>query len=118
MTGGTLISFNVLERTPTISSNIYYASTTQSTYGGGMGMRFGGGRPGQGGQSTSTNGTISAGEYTLTGDGINITFINDYSYSSFLIYSSSLIKNSTYTLARSGDTVYSWTQSSNSVTIS
>ena len=47
-----------------------------------------------------------------------ISFINDYAYGSFLIYSSSLTSGSTYTLSRNGSSVLSWSQSSSSVTIS
>ena len=116
MTGGTLIAFNGLEKSPTASNTIKYAATSGATsntgFGGGQGMM-----PKKAAGSNS-GGSITAGNYTLTGDGIDISFTNDYVYSSFLIYSSYLTTNSTYTLARSGTTVYSWTQSSNSVTIS
>lgn len=114
MTGGTLIAFNGLEKSPSANSTIKYAATTGATSNNG----FMGGMGRQAKNNTSSTGTISAGNYTLTGTGIDLSFTNDYNYSSFLIYSSALTTNSTYTLARSGTTVYSWTQSSNSVTIS
>ena len=114
ITGGTLIAFNGLEKTPSKGSNVYYAATIQ-TSGGGM-------TPGGGGMgprwAVSTSSTLQAGNYTLTGNGIDLSFTNDYNYSSFLIYSSLLSSGSTYTLARSSTTVYSWTQSSSNVTIS
>lgn len=120
MTGGTLIAFNGLEKTPSTSSNILYAGTTQagSNYGGG----FGGGRGGPGGGSpyggNSSNFNLQAGNYTLVGDNINISFTNDYTYGNFLIYSSDLVSGATYTLSRENTSVLSWSQSSKSVVIS
>lgn len=115
MTGGTLIAFNGLEKSPTANSTIKYAATSGTTSNTG----FNGGQGGMPRRANYVNGSsLSAGNYTLTGDGIDVSFTNDYVYSSFLIYSSYLTTNSTYTLAREGSTVYSWTQSSNSVTIS
>ena len=116
MTGGTLIAFNGLEKSPSASSTIKYAATSGATSN--TGFMGGGQTPSPRRAYGSSSGTLSACNYTLTGDGIDLSFTNDYNYSSFLIYSSALITNSTYTLARSGTTVYSWTQSSNSVTIS
>ena len=119
ITGGTFIAFNGLETTPSTGSSIYYASTS-STSSGGWGQNFapggGGGFPGGGGSSSKYS--FQAGEYTLTGDGLDISFTNDYAYGNFLIYSSSLVSNATYTLSRANSTVLSWTQSSKSVTIS
>lgn len=118
MTGGTLIAFNGLERSPSTSSTVKYAGTnSQSSQGGGPGGPGGHGGPGGfGGSSSSVS--LQAGNYTLTGTGIDISFINDYAYGSFLIYSSSLTANAAYTLSRENTTVLSWTQSSSSVTIS
>ena len=110
MSGGTLIAFNGLEKTPTTSSGILYAGTS------GANASSGGGRPG-GWRAYSTS-SLSAGNYTLSGDGLEISFTNDYVYGSFLVYSAALSNGNTYTLARGGTTVYSWTQSSASVTIS
>ena len=116
MTGGTLIAFNGLEKSPSASSTIHYAGTSGAASTGGMG---GMGRPGQGGsKGGSSTASIAAGEYTLSGNGLEVSFTNDYTYSSFLVYSANLALNSTYTLTRGSTTVYSWTQSSNSVTIS
>ena len=114
MTGGTLIAFNGLERTPSTSSSVRYAGTKQSSSQGGPG----GGPGGPGGSSSSSSVSLQAGNYTLSGTGIDVSFINDYAYGSFLIYSSSLTTGSTYTLARNNSTVLSWNQSSSSVTIS
>lgn len=122
MTGGTLIAFNGLEKTPSTSSSILYASTSNSSssFGGPGGGHGGPGGPGggYGGGSSSSSVSLQAGNYVLSGTGVDISFINDYSYGSFLIYSSSLSTGSTYTLSRNGSTVLSWSQSSNSVTIS
>ena len=115
MTGGTLIAFNGLEKTPSTSSSVKYAGTKSSSSQGGPG---GGGPGGQGGTSSSSSVSLQAGNYTLSGTNIDISFTNDYVYGSFLIYSSSLTTGSTYTLTRNNSTVLSWSQSSSSVTIS
>ena len=114
MTGGTLIAFNGLEKTPTTSSSVLFAGTTTAGQNGG-GFPGGGG-PGHRATSSSVN--LQAGNYTLSGNGLDISFTNDFVYGSFMIYSSSLTTNSSYTLARDSSTVLSWTQSSSSVTIS
>ncbi|MCR4911080.1 MAG: carbohydrate-binding domain-containing protein [Bacilli bacterium] len=116
MTGGTLIAFNGLEKSPTASSTVKYAGTSgaNSSSGG-----FSGGGPGwRAYGNTSSSISLAAGNYTLSGTGLEVSFTNDYIYGSFQIYSSSLTTGSTYTLSRSGTAVLSWTQSSNSVTIS
>lgn len=114
MTGGTLIAFNGLEKSPSTSVGVKYAGTKSSSSQGG----FGGGPGGQGGMNNSSSVSLQAGNYTLSGTGIDISFVNDYAYGSFLIYSSSLTTNASYTLSRSNSTVLSWNQSSSSVTIS
>lgn len=114
MTGGTLIAFNGLEKSPSTSSSVRYAGTSSSNSQGGPG----GGFPGGGRGTSSSSVSLQAGNYTLNGNGIDISFVNDYAYGSFLIYSSNLTTGSTYTLARNNSTVLSWSQSSNSVTIS
>lgn len=111
MSGGTFVAFNGMERKPSTSSTILYAGTTQSSGGGPGG---GGGH----GPRATTSYSFQGGNYVLSGGDLNISFTNDYAYSSFLIYSSSLKTSTTYTLAREGSTLLSWTQSSNSVTIS
>ena len=111
MTGGTLIAFNGLEKAPSTGSGIYYAATSGSSSSG-----FGGG--GMGPRRAVSTSSFSAGEYTLSGDGLNVSFTNDYQYGSFIIYSSLITSGSTYTLSRGSSTVLSWTQSSTSVTIS
>ena len=120
MSGGTLIAFNGLEKTPTTSSGVLYAGTSGANSSGQGGFSGGpGGRPGQGGGSTTSSSVaLQAGTYVLSGDGLNVSFTNDYTYGSFQVYSSKLTTNSTYTLSRNGTSVLSWTQSSKSVTIS
>ena len=113
MTGGTLIAFNGLERAPSTSGTVKFAGTSQPGGSQGGGPRW---RPG--GSSTSSSYNLQAGEYTLSGDGLSVSFSNDYNYGSFLIYSSSLVTGSTYTLSRNETTLLSWSQSSSSVTIS
>ena len=126
MTGGTLIAFNGLESAPTVSSGVYYAGTSganSSNQGGGPGGGGPGGGPGGGGgprasSSGSQSYTFPAGKYSLKGEKVDISFINDFGYSKFCIYSSNVVNNATYTLSRENSTVKSWTQSSKSVTIS
>ena len=118
MTGGTLIAFNGLEKTPSKSSSILYAGTSNANSSGGG---PGGGPGGGGGHWTANNATtytFENGKYRLVGTNIDISFTNDYKYGSFQIHSASLSTNATYTLYRGDDTVLSWTQSSSSVTIS
>lgn len=116
MTGGTLIAFNGLERSPSTSNGVLYAGTASQTSGFGFGGG-GPGRPGQGGSSSSSY-SFSAGNYVLSGNGLEVSFTNDYNYATFLVYSSSLVSGSSYTLSRGGTSLLSWTQSSSSVTIS
>lgn len=116
MTGGTLIAFSGLERSPSTSSSVKYAGTNSSGSQGGQGGP--GGHGGPGGTNNSSSTSLPSGNYALSGDGLSVSFINDYEYGSFLIYSSSLSTGSTYTLSRNGSTVLSWNQSSSSVTIS
>lgn len=116
MTGGTLIAFNGLEKSPSANSTVKYAGTSNANQNNGGGGGFpGGGGPGH--RATSSY-TFEAGNYALSGEGINISFTNDYSYTKFCIYSSHLASSQTYTLSRGGTTLKTWTQSSNSVTIS
>ncbi len=120
MSGGTLIAFNGLEKAPSTSSNVLFAGTTTAGTGGPGG---GGGPGGPGGWhayggSYSSSYTFSAGEYTLSGGDLDISFTNDYVYGSFMIYSSGLVSGTSYTLSRGSTTVLSWTQSSSSQTIS
>ena len=116
MTGGTFIAFNGMEKTPTAKSGILYASTTSTSSSGGGG--FNPGRPGGGGGGTTTGKNLSAGNYVLSGDNVSISFTNDYQYGSFTIYSDALTSGSTYTLTCNNTTMLSWTQSSNSTSIS
>ena len=105
MSGGTLISFNGLEKKPSTGSGILYAGTTQAGGGGGHGPRAG------------TTYSFQAGNYVLKGGDLDISFTNDYNYSSFLIYSNVLATGNSYTLSIEGTTILSWSQTSNSVTI-
>ena len=114
MTGGTLIAFNGLETKPSTGSNVKYAGTSNANSGG----QGGGPGGGPGGGHPATSKTFAAGNYVLSGDGVNVSFTNDYIYGSFLVYSSGLTSNATYTLTCNESTVVSWSQTSNSVTIS
>lgn len=117
MTGGTLIAFNGLEKSPSTSSTVRYAGTSGANASTGFPGGPGGGGSGRGGSGT-TSSSLAAGNYVLSGTGLEVSFTNDYVYGSFQVYSSSLASGGTYTLTRGGTTVYSWTQSSTSVTIS
>lgn len=117
MTGGTLIAFNGLEKSPSTSSTVRYAGTSGANTSTGFPGGPGGGGPGRGGSGT-TSSSLAAGNYLLSGTGLKVSFTNDYVYGSFQVYSSSLASGGKYTLTRGGTTVYSWTQSSTSVTIS
>ena len=111
ISGGTFIAFNGMEKTPTTTSSVLKAATTGTNQGG-----PGGGRPGPGGRFATTY-TFNAGNYTISGTDLNLSFTNNYTYGSFIIYSSSLLTNNTYTLAANGSAILTWTQSSSNVTI-
>ena len=117
MTGGTLIAFNGLEKKPSIGSNINVAMTSNANSSQGPGGGPGGPGGGGGRRATSATYTFQAGEYCLSGNGINLNFTNDYVYCSFMIYSANLSINSAYTLTSNNQTILSWTQSSSSTTI-
>ena len=112
ISGGTFIAFNGMEKTPSVTSSVLKAATQSNRQGGGPG---GGGFPG--GRNATTY-TFQAGNYTISGADLNLSFTNNYVYGSFIIYSSALLLNNEYTLAVNGSKVLSWTQTSASVTIS
>ena len=119
ISGGTFIAFNGMEKTPTTTSSVLKAATQSNSSGGFPGGGGGPGGPGGGGPGGrfATTYSFVAGNYTLTGTDLNLSFTNNYTYGSFTIYSSALLTNNTYTLAANGSAVLSWTQSSSSVTI-
>ena len=118
ISGGTFIAFNGMEKTPTVTSSVLKAATQSNSQGGfpGGGGPGGPGGGGPGGRFATTY-TFSAGNYTLTGTDLSLSFTNNYTYGSFIIYSSALLTNNSYTLALNGSAVLSWTQTSSSVTI-
>ena len=109
--GGTFIAFNGMEKTPTKGTGVLYAAYNYTKAG--IGGPGGGGHP----YAPATGAMLSAGIYTLTGGEITKTFENDLEYSNFIIYSNELVLNESYTLSKDGSAVLSWTQTSNSVTI-
>ena len=118
ITGGTFIAFNGMEKTPSTGNNVNKAITSNATGQGGRpgpGGPGGGGGPGRGGLTASS---FAAGNYKLSGSGLEIDFVNNYLYGSFIIYSSNMSLNNEYTLSCEGTAVLSWNQSTNSVTIS
>ena len=116
ITGGTFIAFNGMEKTPTTGSNVLKAATNYTSQGG-PGGPGGGGPGGHRADTTSTSYSFAAGDYVLSGSGIEISFTNNFSYSGFMIYSSLLTNGGTYSLATNGTKLLSWTQSSSNVTI-
>ncbi len=114
ISGGTFIAFNGVESTPKTGSGVlyaYYGSASQGGPGGGGP----GGFPGRG----STSGTtFTAGTYTLSGGNMTKTFYNQYTYSTFLVYSNEMSTGTSYTLKNGSSTVLSWTQNSSSQQIS
>ena len=118
ISGGTFIAFNGMEKTPTVTSNVLKASTTGTNQGGfNPGGPGGPGGPGRPWEVFATSYTFNAGNYIITGADLNLSFTNNYTYGSFLIYSSELLTNNTYTLAANGSAILSWTQSSSTVSI-
>ena len=119
ISGGTFIAFNGMEKTPSLSNSVYKAATSNANSGGGG---FPGGGPGGGPNGPrpylALPDSYEAGDYKVSGEGIDISFSNNYQYGSFMIYSSLLKLNSAYTLTKDTNTLLSWTQSSSSVTIS
>ena len=120
ITGGTFIAFNGMEKTPSTGSNVNKASTANAT---GQGGRPGPGGPGGGRRAYEddtylTATSFNAGNYKLSGTGIDISFLNNYQYATFIVYSSGISLNNTYTLSYEGTAVLSWTQSAQTVTIS
>ena len=117
ISGGTFIAFNGLEKQPTITSNIYKAATLSNSSSDQPG-----GNPPSGDHKpkhldNSAPSSFEAGNYKLSGKGIDISFVNNYQYGSFTIYSSLLTLNETYTLFREDSALLSWEQFSVNVTI-
>ncbi|NLB48534.1 MAG: carbohydrate-binding domain-containing protein, partial [Erysipelotrichia bacterium] len=83
MTGGTFIAFNGMESIPTANANVLSASITAAS----STLRF------------------SKGNYSLLSESLNVNFSNEFAYNSFIIYSSSLVNNGTYTLKMDGTEV-------------
>ena len=104
--GGTFIAFNGVEKTPHQGDGVLYAY-----YGSAEGPH---GPHGPHPMLDATGITFTSGTYTLTGGEMNKTFKNNYSYSTFLIYSNEMSLNTAYTLNNGSSSVLSWTQNSNS----
>ena len=104
--GGTFIAFNGVEKTPHQGDGVLYAY-----YGSAEGPH---GPHGPHPMLDATGITFTSGTYTFTGGEMNKTFKNDYSYSTFLIYSNEMSLNTAYSLNNGDSSVLSWTQNSNS----
>ena len=104
--GGTFIAFNGVEKTPHQGDGVLYAY-----YGSAEGPH---GPHGPHPMLDATGITFTFGTYTLTGGEMNKTFKNNYSYSTFLIYSNEMSLNTSYTLHNGDNAILSWTQNSNS----
>ena len=121
--GGTFIAFNGMEKTPSSGSGVLNAKTANASGQGGRpgGGGGGGDRPGPRANEdyiALTATSFSAGHYTLSGEGINISFLNNYQYATFIVYSASLSLNKEYSLLYEGNAVLNWKQSATSTTIS
>ena len=110
-----------MEKQPTVSNGVCKAITSNASGQGGRPGPGGGGNPRPGRAIESqflTASYFNAGTYVLSGQGLSITFLNNYQYATFIVYSSNISLNNEYTLAYNGTTVLSWTQTSNTTTIS
>ena len=111
ISGGTFIAFNGMEVTPTKGSGVLYA------YYGTTGNQGGGGFQPPHRAALDSSYLFSAGTYTLSGDNFLKTFVNEFAYSAFLIYSSEMSVGNSYTLKNGSETIKSWTQSSSTTQI-
>lgn len=113
ITGGTFIAFNGIESTPTTSGSIFKAFTSNPS------ARF---RPGENYGildvtfEAATNRFVP-GNYTLAGQGLSVTFTNEYGYEEFVIYSAALVNNSAYSLKLNNTDILNWTQNGANVAI-
>ena len=57
------------------------------------------------------------GNYTLAGQGLSVTFTNEYGYEEFVIYSAALVNNSAYSLKLNNTDILNWTQNGANVAI-
>ena len=115
ISGGTFIAFNGVEKAPSRGSSVLYAGTFSE------GSSEGQVPPGGGGghhPRATLNASYSSGTYKLSGGDMDITFANNYEYSTFCVYSSLLKKGTSYTLSKDDSTLLSWSQSSDSQVIS
>ena len=120
--GGTFIAFNGMEKTPSTGSGIVKAYYGTSTQGGGPGGGApGGGGPGggpggwgssSGSSSSSTTSFFQSGTYTLSGGEFSTSFYNQFTYSTFIVYSSEMFTGTSYKLLNGESELLSWTQSS------
>lgn len=113
ISGGTFIAFNGLEKQPTVGSGVVKAYYGTSTQGGGPG----GGGPGGGHRATYSS-KFQSGTYTLSGGDFSKEFYNQFTYSTFIVYSSEMSTGTAYTLVNGDSTILSWTQSSSNQQIS
>ncbi len=114
ITGGTLVCVGAIAQTPSSSSECYVIFGGSSSSAGGGYMRPGGS---MGGTSSSTK--FTSGTYTVSdGSGNELfTFTLSTTYTGMWIASDKFIKGGSYTLTN-GTTTKTWSQSSNSVSVS
>lgn len=102
ITGGTLIAFGTMAKTP--STSVLYKQFGSSGFsGGGMG-------PNRFNNATSTSYSFTKGTYTISDTSTLFSFTIDTTYTSCFIASDKLVKSTTYTISN-GSTSYSWQQS-------
>ena len=95
ISGGTFVQFGAIETTPTLSGCYTLRFGTSSSSGGFRRGGFGGG-------SIDTSYSFKAGEWTISG--LDLTITNAYTYYGCTIYSSALVKGSSYTISSNGTT--------------
>ncbi len=110
ISGGTFIAFNGTETSPTKGEGVLFAGTSNP----GSHQP----NPPHLKQAGDSNRSFESGSYLLSGDNLSISFVNTYQYSSFMVYSNSIVSGSSYVLSKDGSIVLSWNQSSSDVIIS
>ena len=115
ITGGTFIAFNGMEKQPSVGTGMVKAYYGSSSQGGGPGVPGGGGGHRAG---SSYSSKFQSGTYTLSGGDFSKQFYNQFTYSTFMVYSSEMTTGVTYTLNNGDSTILSWTQNNSTQQIS
>lgn len=118
ITGGTFIAFNGMEKQPSVATGMVKAYYGSSSQGGGQGGPGGG--PGGGGHRAESSyaSKFQSGTYSLSGGSFYQEFYNQFTYSTFIVYSSEMSTGTVYSLNNGDSTILSWTQSAQTQQIS